>query len=83
MTIADKLPAMGDKDIATLRTNALRWQDGSDAKQQSAAADLIPLIDAELADRKAKAPPPPPKAPRKPSAKTLAKKAAEAATAAA
>ncbi|MDP8916194.1 MAG: hypothetical protein M3M95_03110 [Pseudomonadota bacterium] len=65
MTIADKLPAMGDKDLATLRTNAVRWTEGSEPKQQAAAADLLPLIDAELADRKAKAPPPPPRAPRK------------------
>ena len=65
MTIADKLPDMADKDLATLRTNAVRWQDGAVAKQQEAAAELLPLIDAELADRKAKAPPPPPKAPRK------------------
>ena len=69
MAVADMLPTMEAKDLATLRTNALRWQDGSVAKQQAAAADLLPLIDAELADRAAKAPPPPPKAPRKVAAK--------------
>lgn len=77
MSIADKLPDMDVKDIATLRTNALRWQDGDQPKQQAAAADLIPLIDAELADRKAKAPPPPPKAPRKTAAKAAAKPPAD------
>lgn len=66
MAIADMLPSMEAKDLATLRLNTLRWQDGSVAKQQAAAAELLPLIDAELAERAAKAPPPPPKAPRKP-----------------
>ena len=65
MAVADMLPTMEAKDLATLRTNALRWKDGSVAKQQAAAADLLPLIDAELAERAANAPPPPPKAPRK------------------
>ena len=66
MAIADMLPTMAAPDLATLRSNALRWSAGSVPKQQAAAADLLPLIDAELADRAAKAPPPAPKAPRKP-----------------
>ena len=66
MAIADMLPTMAAPDLATLRANALRWSEGSVPKQQAAAADLLPLIDAELADRAAKAPPPAPKAPRKP-----------------
>ena len=65
MAIADMLPTMDAKDLAALRTNAVRLQEGA-GKQQSAAADLLPLIDAELAERAANAPPPPPKAPRKP-----------------
>jgi hypothetical protein len=65
MAIADMLPTMAAPDLATLRTNALRWSEGSEPKQQAAAADLLPLIDAELAERAAKAPPPAPKAPRK------------------
>ena len=65
MAIADMLPTMEAKDLAALRTNAVRLQDSANAKQQSAAADLLPLIDAELAERAANAPPPPPKAPRK------------------
>jgi hypothetical protein len=81
MTIADKLPEMDDKDLVVLRANAVRLQEGSAPKQQAAAADLLPLIDAEMADRKAKLPPPPPKAPRKPSAKTVAAKKAKAAAA--
>ena len=65
MAVADMLPTMAAADLTTLRANALRWQAGEVAKQQAAAADLLPLIDAELADRAAKAPPPAPKAPRK------------------
>ncbi len=69
MAIADMLPTMEAKDLANLRANAQRLQDGPSAgpaaKQQAAAAELLPLIDAELAERAANAPPPPPKAPRK------------------
>jgi hypothetical protein len=35
MAVADMLPTMEAKDLATLRTNALRWQDGAVAKQQA------------------------------------------------
>lgn len=65
MAVADLLPTMAAPDLVTLRANAERWQAGSVPKQQAAAADLLPLIDAEMADRAAKAPPPAPKAPRK------------------
>ena len=65
MAIADMLPTMAAPDLATLRSNAVRWSEGAVPKQQAAAADLLPLIDAELADRAANAPPPPPKAVRK------------------
>ena len=83
MAIADMLPTMDAKDLAALRTNAVRLQDGPSAgpaaKQQAAAAELLPLIDAELAERAANAPPPPPKAPRKPAVRKpkVAKAAAD------
>ncbi len=58
MTIADKLPTISDKEIETLRDNALRLQASGDAKQKSAASDLLPLIEAELSERAARKPPP-------------------------
>ena len=65
MAIADMLPNMEAKDLASLRANAVRLGDAGPSKQQAASAELLPLIDAELAERAANAPPPPPKAPRK------------------
>ncbi len=58
-TMAEMLPSLEDKELATLRDNAQRLeQSAPEAKQRTAAAELMPLIDAEIADRKAKAPPP-------------------------
>lgn len=56
MAIQDLIPAMEDKDLATLRGNAHRLEASGSAKQQAAASDLLPLIDAEIATRKARAP---------------------------
>jgi hypothetical protein len=66
--LSERLPGMDLKDLATLRANAVRLQASGAPNQQAAATDLLPLIDAELADRKARAP-----APTKPARKTKAK----------
>ena len=57
MAMADLIPGMDDKALANLHSNALRLQESGAPKQQAQAAELLPLIDAELADRKAKLPP--------------------------
>ena len=70
MQLSERLPGMDLKDLATLRANAVRLQSSGAPNQQAAASDLLPLIDAELAGRKAAAP-----AKAKPVRKTKAKAA--------
>jgi hypothetical protein len=79
LSIADLIPQMDDKALVSLRNNALRIGAGVEGPRQKEAETLIPLIDAEVALRKAAKPKVVP-APRK---KALSKKAAAAAEAAA
>lgn len=58
MTIDERIPELSDKELKTLQSNAVRLEQTGIAKQKLEAARLIPLIEAELASRKAKAPPP-------------------------
>ena len=78
MTMADRLPTMTDADLASLHANAQRLETtAATPGQQKAAADMLPLIAAELAEREARKPPKPAPKPRKTAAKkTSAKKAA-------
>jgi hypothetical protein len=69
MAMAEMIPSLDDKELANLHANALRLAESGQPKQQAQAAELLPLIDAELAQRKAKLPPPKAR-------KTPAKKAA-------
>ena len=80
MTIADKLPTISDKEIDTLRDNALRLQSSGDAKQRAAADALLPLIEAERAERQARKPPPAARARKTAAPKTLKKAAKKAKT---
>jgi hypothetical protein len=68
MAIADRLPTLDDAALASLRANAARLQAGGGAKQEEAAM-LLPLIEAEIAEREARKPPKPVRAPgpRRPS----------------
>lgn len=51
--LADMIPAMSDADLKSLRANAERLStSGSDA-QVNAAAEILPLIEAETARRAA------------------------------
>jgi len=61
MSMADLIPTMHDADLASLQSNAERLGTTGTDKQQRDAAELLPLIAAEIADRKAKAPPKPPR----------------------
>ncbi len=72
MSIADLIPQMDDKALVSLRNNALRLGGGAEGPRQKEAEELIPLIDAEVALRKAAKPKATP-APRK---KAAPKKAA-------
>lgn len=77
MALADMIPTMDDAQLKTLRENAVRIQHGEDPARQNAAAEILPVIDAEIADRAAKNPKPAPKprAKRKPAAAAAAKPA--------
>jgi len=77
LSIADLIPQMDDKALVSLRNNALRLGAGVESPRQKEAETLIPLIDAEVALRKAAKPKATP-APRK---KAVSKKAAAAAAA--
>jgi hypothetical protein len=61
MSMADLIPTMADADLVSLANNCTRLQVSGTDKQQRDAAELLPLIAAEIADRKAKAPPKPPR----------------------
>lgn len=49
--LAEKLPTMSDSDLKALRANATRMADHGSPVQASSAADIIPLIDDEIARR--------------------------------
>ena len=65
MAIADMLPTMDDKALDSLKANALRLQDEPDGARQKQADLLLPLIEAELAEREARKPPRPARVVRK------------------
>jgi hypothetical protein len=69
MAVADMIPTISDKELETLRANAIRLRDTGVAKQKAAAEELLPLIEAEQAARIAARPPPAARA-----RKTLVKK---------
>ena len=76
MAIGDRLSVLDDSALKTLYKNAQRLE-GIPGKQQAEAATLVPLIEAEMAQRKADKPPP------KKAARTTKAAAAAAAAAAA
>jgi hypothetical protein len=51
--LADMIPAMTDADLVTLRANAARLLEHGASTQVTAAGDIIPVIDAEVARRAA------------------------------
>ena len=65
MDMATRLPSMTDQQLSTMRGNAERLGEGGNSKQKTEAARLLPLIQAEIDERKARAPAPV-KAVRKP-----------------
>jgi len=68
--LADMIPAMSDPDLKALRANAARLSDSGSPTQASAASEIIPLIDAEIA-RRAAAPATTVKKPRAPAKKKV------------
>jgi len=68
--LADMIPAMSDPDLKALRANAARLSDSGSPTQATAASEIIPLIDAEIA-RRAAAPATTVKKPRAPTKKKV------------
>lgn len=69
MTMADRIPAMSDADLASLHANAQRLEtSAANPVQQKAASEMLPIITAELAEREARKPPKPAPKARKPKA---------------
>jgi hypothetical protein len=52
MTLEERIPDLSNTELANLQANAARLQQVGTAKQQSDAATLLPLVDAELARRR-------------------------------
>ena len=68
--LADMIPTMSDPDLKALRANAARLSDSGSPTQMTAAAEILPLIDAEAA-RRADAPAATVKKPRAPAKKKV------------
>jgi hypothetical protein len=51
--LRDRVPQLDDKALASLHANALRLKDTGSTRQRASAADLIPVIEAEIASRQA------------------------------
>jgi hypothetical protein len=56
MAIEDNIAGMSPQELANLLGNANRLATSGSAKQQMDAARLLPLINAELEERRARAP---------------------------
>ena len=57
MSLNDLIPTMNDADLATFRANAVRQMEVGDAKRQTAASEILPVIDEEIEARALRAPP--------------------------
>jgi hypothetical protein len=58
MSLDERIPAMSDKELATLRENVVRQTEIGNVPRKAEAERLMPLIDAELAERRSRAPAP-------------------------
>ncbi|WP_119679177.1 hypothetical protein [Indioceanicola profundi] len=56
MDLIEKLPAMTDASLTNLQANAVRLSQSGSAKQQAAAAALLPAVQAEISSRKVEKP---------------------------
>lgn len=51
--LRDRVPGMADDALATLKVNAQRMKETGNAQQRGMAEDLLPVVEAELARRRA------------------------------
>ena len=61
MAVADLIPQMNDAELDTLLGNARRITLGDDPSKRDKAAELLPIIEVEIATRAAAKPAPAPK----------------------
>ena len=78
MAIEDRIPDLSDKELSTFQDNAARLALTGTPQQKAGAERLMPLIVAELADRRARAPVKPARAAAPKTARKTAKKKASA-----
>jgi hypothetical protein len=52
--LRSRVPTMADDALVALRFNALRLKDSGNAIQRNSATDLLPVVEAEIAERKEK-----------------------------
>ena len=65
MSLVEKIPTLTDAEVINLLTNARRLAEAGDERQQAAAAELLPALEAAAEARKADVwPRPRPSAPR-------------------
>ncbi len=57
MTMAERIPTLDDAQLGALHANAVRLEGSGAPAQQKAAAEMLPLITAELEAREARKPP--------------------------
>ena len=78
MAIDERIPGYSDKELASLHDNVRRLAQTGSTAQRAEAERLMPLIDAELAARKARTPPRAPPVRKGVAKKKTAKSAEEA-----
>ncbi len=52
MTLLERIPTLSDEEVVNLLANARRLSEQGDAKQQAAAAELLPPLEDEAGKRK-------------------------------
>jgi Zn-dependent M16 (insulinase) family peptidase len=52
MTLLDRIPTLSDEEVTNLLANARRLSERGDEKQQAAAAELLPALEAEDLQRR-------------------------------
>ena len=52
MSLIDKIPTLTDAEVVNLLANAQRLAQGGDERQQAAASELLPALEAAAAERR-------------------------------
>ena len=52
MSLIEKIPTLSDEEVVNLLANARRLQESGDERQQTAAAELLPALEAAAAVRR-------------------------------